>query len=275
MQRLGAKAPIAVGNIDLPTPVSAKIPKSGSHGTDFLAAAYPPDAELIRRDHATGSADLAASDLLKRLVASDSDILIILDSDMIVARNFIHAALPLFAQTSGLMSLFNTPTHPISETRGPLVRKASVGATGMMLSRALGGQICERVSPGPLWDFRLCDHMHTSGVPLWVVADSLVQHLGFSAGQNSRHFSGDLGRRFVDDDARNAHLFLEELAMNCKAAFTRMQQDIDLLQAYHRREMSLSAKGNRLISAMTFRRFWRHREHVLLGRAGQRAAGAD
>lgn len=59
---------------------------------------------------------------------------------MIVARNFIHAALPLFAQTSGLMSLFNTPPHTISETRGPLVRKASVGATGMMLSRALAGK---------------------------------------------------------------------------------------------------------------------------------------
>lgn len=47
---------------------------SSDYGTDFLAAAYPPDAELIRRDHATGSADLAASDLLKRLVTSNSDV---------------------------------------------------------------------------------------------------------------------------------------------------------------------------------------------------------
>ena len=72
---------------------------------------------LMRPDYGPCSAGLAESGIMERLVVSDADILVILDSDMIVARNFIHAALPLFAQTSGFLSLFNTPTHPVETGR--------------------------------------------------------------------------------------------------------------------------------------------------------------
>jgi DNA-binding XRE family transcriptional regulator len=69
----------------------------------------------------------------------------------------------------------------------------------------------------------------SAGYKICVVRDSLVQHIGFSEGQNSSFASGDIGIGFSDMNAQNAYHFIERVAFSSQAGFRLMQTQIDAM----------------------------------------------
>lgn len=193
---------------------------SDEYGKDFLDDCYP-GATVIRRDRNSGGADMAVVDLLERLLATGRELLLVLDSDLVIASDWAVRAQPLMDRCDGLLSLFNTPTHVPLSTDGGLVEKASVGSAGTLWRRELAAEVLAAVPAGGSWDLRVCAHLRATGRRVFSVSDSLVQHLGFGEGQNSGPHSGDIGSGFHDSDVRSLYLLAEGLMLQEQAANRR------------------------------------------------------
>jgi len=125
----------------------------------FLREVYPAGTDIQRRDQNSGGADFAAYDLLNRLVATEADVLVLLDSDLIVSREFMVKTLELLPLAKGILSLFNTPAHAAVGSHGPFLLKKTVGAAGTVWPRRLAVETLAGVPPGWDWDWRFSDFL--------------------------------------------------------------------------------------------------------------------
>jgi glycosyltransferase involved in cell wall biosynthesis len=196
----------------------------------FLRDQYPPFAEIVRRQVNSGGADFATPDLLERLVDTGADILVIIDSDLILKRNCLRTMLSLIDRTEGVLSLFNTPNHWALRDKGDLLQKRSIGAAATAWRRDLAASVLKAVEPGSMWDWRVCDFLTQQRIPIFTVKDSLVQHLGFAAGENSHALRGDVGLGYYDDDFRNAYNWINEVAAAQQNSFKRVKLRLDELE---------------------------------------------
>lgn len=202
---------------------------SDEYGKEFTEDCYP-GATVVRRERNSGGADNAGFDLLGRLHATGREMLLVLDSDLVVASDWIARALPLMDRCDGLLSLFNTPNHARLATDGPLVEKASVGMAGTIWHRDLAAEVLSSVPPGKSWDMRAAEHVRARGRRIFAVRDSLVQHLGFGSGQNSGPDMGDIGHAFHDRDTRSLFLLLEGLMYQEQAANRRLSERLKAME---------------------------------------------
>jgi hypothetical protein len=194
-------------------PVDTKIlvidDASSEYDVEFLASIFPPGSEIRRNQTNSGGADFALANLMKELLKTDADVVMLLDSDLLVHEEFVGVGLGLLDQTDGLLSLFNTPNHPALREVGPFLIKESIGSAGTLWSRELAESVIRDVADGARWDWRFCDHVRSTGREIYVSKQSMVQHVGFAEGQNSKLDYGDFGAGFADSDARNAYRLIE------------------------------------------------------------------
>jgi glycosyltransferase involved in cell wall biosynthesis len=178
----------------------------------FLRGQYPDFAEVTRRDKNSGGADFAARDLLARLAETGADVLLMIDSDLILARDGVTRMLALFDKTAGVLSMFNTPNHSPIRDVGDLLQKRFIGAAATAWRRDVALEILAGVEPGPVWDWRVCEFLTVRHTPIFTVKHSLVQHLGYAEGENSHAFRGDVGLGYYDEDFRNAYNWINIVA---------------------------------------------------------------
>ncbi len=214
---------------------------SDEYGKEFLEDCYS-GATVIRRERNSGSADNAGFDLLGRLHATGRELLLVLDSDLVVASDWMARALPLMDRCDGLLSLFNTPNHAPISADGPLVEKASVGMAATIWHRDLAAEVLASVPAGNCWDMRAAEHVRTSGRRVFAVRDSLVQHLGFGSGQNSGPGRGDIGHAFHDQDTRSLYLLLEGLMYQEQAANRRIFERLKAMERVLKPALWISRK---------------------------------
>jgi len=207
---------------------------SEDYDEKFLREIFPT-AEVTRREANSGGADFATRDLLARLVATGAELLLILDSDLLIASDAFVRALPLVGQSDGLLSLFNTPTHATLARNGALVEKASVGAAGTLWTRDLASAVLANVPPEKVWDLRAGDHVRATGRRIFATADSLVQHIGFAGGENSSALNGDIGIGFHDPDPRTLYALAEALMRHELANNNEMMRRVLVLERRIRR----------------------------------------
>jgi glycosyltransferase involved in cell wall biosynthesis len=193
----------------------------------FLRDQYPPFAEISRREVNSGGADFATSDLLARLTDTGADILVIIDSDLILKRDCLRRMLSLIDRTEGVLSLFNTPNHWALRDKGDLLQKRTIGAAATAWRRDLAVTVLKEVGPGSMWDWRVCEFLTQQRTPIFSVKDSLVQHLGFAAGENSHALRGDVGLGYYDDNFRNAYNWINEVAAAQQNSFRRVKLRLD------------------------------------------------
>jgi len=202
---------------------------STEYGIEYLTSIYPEFAHIRRRPENSGGAGFACRDLMRQLLETDADVLLVLDSDLLVSANFLETGISLLRETDGILSLFNTPTYPVIATRGPLVLKKSLGAAGTLWRRDVAAKVFNAVPASPEWDRHFSEFLVGAGIDLCVTRDSLVQHLGYSSGHNSNFRTGDWGVGFSDSDAKNAYRLAEMQLADSQAKFRLLQEQVDAL----------------------------------------------
>ncbi len=161
-----------------------------------------------------------------QLLDTGADAVLLLDSDMVVSRNFLIGGLQILEQTAGFLSLFNTPNHPSVEQRGPITLKRSVGSAATLWRRDLAIRMLKEIPAGVEFDWRFSAFLNRENVEICVASNSLVQHAGFSEGQNHNFASGDIGVGFDDIDAKNAYRLIQLQMFDSQARYRELQRQL-------------------------------------------------
>ena len=213
---------------------NARILVTDNSSTDydltFLKTCFPAGTEVERNRVNSGGADFACRKMVERLCGTDAKILIILNSDLIFAKDFLDQALALIKTTDGFLSLFNTPTHSTIGMRGGLLVKKDVGAAGTVWVADVARAMLAVTPAGRMFDWRFCEYLRAAQIDVLAVKASLIQHLGFAEGQNSSDRGGDIGIGFADANSFNAYLMQQELAQALNESFKEIAKRFDQQQ---------------------------------------------
>ncbi len=204
---------------------------------DDLRPMFPPHAEIVRNARNSGRADFAAAQLYRLLLEDhDADIILSLDSDLLIAADALVTLRHVMPHTDGVLSLFNAPNHPAIADRTEetdawgLVRKTTVGNAGVAWRPARLREVLEHVAPSARWDWDYSRYLVARGVRLLVTRRSLVLHIGFMYGQNSTVLTGDYGAGFADFPGDHTGAMFEAVAAGLKLAFGALFQRILTLE---------------------------------------------
>lgn len=230
---------------------------STEYAPEWLAGLYPAHAEIRVREHHSGGADYATPDLLTALYKTGADILILLDSDLLVRKDFIETALRSLDASDGVVSLFNTSNHPAHAERGDFLIKRTVGIAGTVWKREIMAQILKDVPPGLCWGWRVCDLIASRGIEIHVLKQSAAQHIGYLEGENSNRTAGDLGNGFRDADPFNAYLIGEFLLHEIRRQVTQKhrEQELTWQRLRQRERIELALVTIMLVTAITWFQF--------------------
>jgi hypothetical protein len=205
----------------------------------YLASIYPPASRIVRNATNSGMASKVARRLMEEFLCGPESILVILDSDLIVARDFLRQARTLLPLTEGLLSLFHAHTHPGTE-EGPLLRKHSVGFAGTVWTRALVEEALAKVHFTIHFDNGICDYLREKNRGIFSLKHSAVQHIGLLSGENSRFARSDFGLSFTGTEWYNLSAIHEVFLQGCQHEFQQMEK----------RQWELSAKSDQEIQAL-------------------------
>ena len=146
---------------------------STAYDVEFLRSIYPKFADIRRRSESSGDSSFASRDVMRQLLETDADALLLLDWDFLVSSNFLAAGVALLPKTDGVLSLFNTPNHPVIGSRGPVVLKQSIGCAGSLWRRDIAARVFNEVPGGPRWDWRFSNFLVEAKIAICVVRDFL------------------------------------------------------------------------------------------------------
>ncbi|MDR2067131.1 MAG: glycosyltransferase family 2 protein [Endomicrobium sp.] len=128
---------------------------------------------------------------------TDSDVLFICDSDLLLRPDTIEYIYSNFKKTDGFLSVYNSDLHRDIYFDGKFVYKQDVGFAGMCISKdLLKSFILKQKEALRSMDFKLSYFLLKKGVRLIVPKNSYVQHIGFD-GQNCSSESVDFSSSFV------------------------------------------------------------------------------
>jgi hypothetical protein len=185
---------------------------STEYGLDALRDWYPAHAGILRQETNSGRADFAAFNLMRRFLEQhDQRLLVVLDSDLLVAPDFLDRTLEAFPRTQGLLSLFNANSHPGVAREDGLLVKPHVGFAGTVWSREAVADVLAHVKPSRRFDWEICERFVAEGRAILCLAESAVQHLGLGEGQNSMILKADYGLSFADASWQNTSPLLEAI----------------------------------------------------------------
>ena len=212
---------------------------STEYDLDYLQSIYPARTQLIRQATPCGTASAVAHLLMQSFLRSEHSTLIILDSDLLVAKDFLNLALEMLPRTQGLLSLLHAHTHP-GRPAGDLLIKDSVGFAGTVWTRELIREVMEKVPVSSYFDDDICAYLRKENREIYSLRESAVQHIGLSAGENSTFTSADYGLSFKDTSWYNLSAIHETLLHGCQQEFLRLDHR-------HRQEI---ARLNRSLESM-------------------------
>lgn len=170
---------------------------STEFSADDLEAEIPDGFVLLSRTENSGRADFAVNQIFLEFLRGQSEYLLILDSDLLVSSDCLEFVCDVIPETDGVLSLFNTKAHPVSEETSDerVVLKTSIGFAGSVWSRAIVEEIIRNVPASGNWDWDICSYL-SGRLRIFCARDSKVQHIGF-LGQNSSDGSFDYGSGFA------------------------------------------------------------------------------
>ncbi|QIL82165.1 hypothetical protein G7047_21195 [Diaphorobacter sp. HDW4A] len=154
----------------------------------LLRRSLDPKANMMRFNQHSTSAERAIERIFRFFVQSqEHQHLALLDSGLIVADDWLHAAQQGFSRSSGLLSLLNTPMHHTESRIGgtpELLIKQSIGLMGTVWSKPVVVHVLQHVPMSKRYAQDVCQFLRAL-IPLCCLLESRVQHVGVS--QQSLH----------------------------------------------------------------------------------------
>jgi hypothetical protein len=194
---------------------------STEYGIDFLRGLYPPGTEFTRRETPSGSASFAARYLMETFLQREEAVLLCLDSDLVVAPDFLLRACAELPRTEGLLSLFHAHSHPGVEQDGLLLKK-SVGFAGTVWTRALAREVMAVVPASDQLDWDVCRYLERVNRRIYCLPHSAVQHIGLTFGQFSSFVHADHGLSFRDNSWYNLSAQADVIMAGCRDEMKRL-----------------------------------------------------
>lgn len=190
---------------------------STDYDVDVLQKVFPQAQAIVRRERNLG-ADRNMFQVYKDFLETDDDVLVTLDSDMLLRPECFEIVQRTLPNTDGVLGLYNSAMHSAIREIGvrdvPCVEKEHVGAAAVAMSREIVSMIVENVLPGKAYDWKWSKYLCDRGQRLWVTRDSYVQHIGLHGYNCDGGRSVDFGLNFYPEnsvDQKIASDFLQEL----------------------------------------------------------------
>lgn len=185
---------------------------SSAYDLAFLEQTFSFARTIVRR-HKNMGADNNIRQMFVDFLKTGDDVLLAVDSDMIVNPAW-HACLEkVFPESDGVLSLYNSNRHPGSSAQAiseyPMVQKEHMGSAGAALSREVVQEIIENVPASRSYDWDWCKHLRRQGRRLLCVQHSHAQHLGMDGTNAGLSTEVDFGIGFDPGNEVNTKILLE------------------------------------------------------------------
>lgn len=155
-----------------------------------------PNTEIINRKEKHEHASAHQYHIIQDFLATDNDVLLFCDSDLLLRPDTIDYILKTFPKTDGMLGLYNSELHRNIYYDGEFVYKEDVGFAGVCISRELLQEFVSKQKKGRSMDFKLSNFLISKNVRLLVPENCYIQHIGFD-GQNCGNTSVEFSPDFI------------------------------------------------------------------------------
>ncbi|WP_136660819.1 glycosyltransferase family A protein [Nitratireductor sp. XY-223] len=164
-----------------------------------------PFSATVLRSKSNGGCDRNTVLLLRACLAQNAGRVLLLDSDMIVSRDILRFADRVFANTDGVLSLYNSVLHDEGQiVDDDLVLKDSIGGAATLWDASVLGHMLEGLDGTRYWDWQFCDRARERNIRIFVVRKSRAQHIGIEGSHSVWFGQLDYGVGFRVDTAEQA-----------------------------------------------------------------------
>lgn len=184
--------------------------KSSEYNLSFLRKVFPTAKEIISRNQNL-KADKNMYTIYTDFLNTNDDILIQLDSDMLIGKDFflmISEISKSILKEEAVYSLYNSNNHEFIEGKifkvinGEIFRlKEHIGGACVIFSRKTLEKIINNIkiknNDFSSYDYRWSEYLKKNSIPIYVSEKSYVQHIGMGGQNNTSVKNIDIGYNFV------------------------------------------------------------------------------
>lgn len=184
---------------------------SDEYDESFLRELFPNANTIIRHKRNMG-ASANIQFMYRDFLNYDDEYLFNADSDLIYNKAWLQEGIRLIKQTDGILSLFNTGVHEVTNDLGEICEKVDVGSAGTLLAKKIVQLICEGITYDidKGFDYAWCRLLRDGGKKFYTSKNSYVQHIGLS-GVNSNKNRFDFGDGYAVDSTLNGQILNDVL----------------------------------------------------------------
>ena len=212
--------------------------KSSEYSKDELRQWYGTEHVWQSKKHL--KADAMARHILEWFLTTKYDVLVLLDSDLLVSPNWLSKLRDGLRESTGLLSVYRSgaPKHKSSSCDAVLCRQPSMGNAGTVWRRALAKRmLSEMPARDGGFDWGWSEWCAKNKVPMEALKESAVLHIGMygswsheSSAEKSVGFPMD---KLAADIRRQAETFLKGRKPNAIGKLNKQTNKHNQLQAIH------------------------------------------
>lgn len=218
--------------------------KSSEYNHEFLKEIFPFATE-ININSENLRADKNMYFMYKNFISTGDDILIQLDSDMLLNNNFFNIVTDIVREMEkeeAVYSLYNSDCHLYIENGRTKIlsevkfsEKKSIGGACVIFSRKTIEKILENIKIKEnnflYFDWRWSEYLNENKIPIYVSENSYVQHIGYGGQNNFDIDKLDFGKNFIGLSDINDLQFL--LSYYEKIFVLQKKRILDLREKYN------------------------------------------
>lgn len=184
--------------------------KSSEYDEKFLKSIYPYATNIICREKNL-KADRNMYEIYKDFLKTDDEILVQLDSDMIIGKDFFNIVFDIASEilnTEAVYSLYNSNMHQFLENSEIKIisnetfrNKKHIGGACAIFTKKTIKKIIENIEiiedDFSSYDWRWSKYLNENNIPIYVSENSYVQHIGFGGQNNLKIECLDIGYNFT------------------------------------------------------------------------------
>ncbi len=207
---------------------------SSEYDNKYIKEKIPNAKQIIVRESNLG-ADQNLYNAIYDFSCSNYTHMVVFDSDLLFEENILIFIRQNMCKTQGIMSVYNSCRHESIEQEDDIfVKKQSVGAAGLVLSKEIANDIIDKVPLSRSYDWDICKHVTKQGIKIVVSNESHVQHIGFEGYNNDNITPYEYGLNFIPNNTitiRHLLSSIEELIIyeNSRKGFFEKMCDLGLI----------------------------------------------